>query len=101
MTISKKTKEALAAGEFVPARKLAQSTPGEALQDFRELKELSKTTLAKLAEISVSDLTAMENGKQEIDLKTARRLARVLGVHPALIVFVDWDFDDVVERKAI
>lgn len=77
--------------EFVKARVRCSVTPGESLKILRELEELSQNQLAKLSGITQSNISAFENGSKQIGRDTAIRLAKALKVHPAVILFSDYD----------
>jgi transcriptional regulator with XRE-family HTH domain len=56
-------------------------TFGERLRQFRELAKLSQSELAKRANIPQPIISAVESGRQKsVNLDTARRIARALGV---------------------
>ena len=55
--------------------------PGRVLHLQREQLELTLDELAKKTDIPKGNLSAMENGKRPIGLKTAKILAKALGVH--------------------
>ena len=54
--------------------------PGAALQGARLKEELSQVELAKLLQISQSDLSKMEHGKRTISKKMARKLGQILNI---------------------
>jgi len=54
---------------------------GERLHQFRELAKMSQSELAKRANIPQPIISAVESGRQKsVNLDTARRIARALGV---------------------
>jgi antitoxin component HigA of HigAB toxin-antitoxin module len=55
-------------------------SPGRVLHIQREQMELTLTALSKKTGIPTSNLSAMENGKRPIGLKTAKILAKALGI---------------------
>jgi transcriptional regulator with XRE-family HTH domain len=56
-------------------------TFGERLRQFRELAKLSQSELAKRADMPQPVISALEGGRQKsVNLDTARRIARALGV---------------------
>lgn len=93
MTIGKKVSEALKKGRFVQARSTVSLSPGASLRLCRELQELSQADLAALTGIAQSTLSALESGRIGIGVERARVLARALKVHPAVIVFPNWEVD--------
>jgi transcriptional regulator with XRE-family HTH domain len=91
MTIGKKVREILEKGSFSPARRYSKMTPGDSLRVMRDLQELSQNELANLCGIPQSTISAMESGRIKIGVERAKTLARALKIHPAVIVFADWD----------
>ncbi len=70
-------------------------TPGEALKMIRELQELSQNDLAELANMNQSNISAIENGSRQMGRERAMALAKALHVHPAVLLFPDFDMADV------
>jgi transcriptional regulator with XRE-family HTH domain len=81
--------------DFVRAKVQRSVTPGEMLRALRELQGLSQAELAKLTGISQSNLSAMETNARQIGRERALVLAKALKVHPAVILFPDFDISDV------
>jgi len=81
--------------DFVRAKVQRKLTPGEMLRTLRELQELTQQDLAKLTGISQSNLSAMETDARQIGRERALVLAKALKVHPAVILFPDFDINDV------
>jgi len=80
---------------LVPARVGVSINPGEMLRTIRELQELSQTDLAALTGIAQSNLSALETGSRELGRERALVLAKALRVHPAVLLFPDFDVSDV------
>ncbi len=83
MTMNKK--------EFVRAKVNRKITPGEMLRTLRELQEFTQKELADATGTSQSNISAMENDGSQIGREGALVLANVLKVHPAVILFPDFD----------
>lgn len=81
--------------EFTKAKVRHHMTPGEALKAIRELQELTQTELAEASGMAQSHISAMERGTTNIGCDRAMALAKVLHVHPAVILFPDFDLDMV------
>jgi len=81
--------------EFVCAKVNRLITPGEMLQTLRELQEFTQKDLAAQTGISQSNISAMENNVSQIGRDRALALAKVLKVHPAVILFPDFDIAQV------
>jgi transcriptional regulator with XRE-family HTH domain len=70
-------------------------TPGEMLRTIRELQELTQGELARLTGIAQSNLSALETGARELGRERALVLAKALKVHPAVLLFPDFDVSEV------
>ncbi len=81
--------------EFVRAKVNRKIIPGEMLRTVRELQELTQKELAAQTGISQSNISAMENDVSQIGRDRALALAKVLKVHPAVILFPDFDVAQV------
>jgi len=80
---------------FVKAKVHNAVTPGEALKMLRELQGLSQNDLAKLTGISQSNISALESGVKQMGRDRAITLAKALHVHPAVLLFPDFDASQV------
>ena len=89
MTMGKKVKQALDS-EFSPAKKRERLSQGEILRLIREKNELSQNDLAKAAGLTQATISSLENDRIGMGVERAKVLARVLNVHPAVLVFPDW-----------
>lgn len=58
----------------------ADKTPGKLLKAYRERAGLSVVELANIAGTKYPNISAMENDRRTIGLKTARKLGKVLNV---------------------
>ncbi len=81
--------------DFVKARVHAYLTPGEALKMLRELQGLTQIDLAKKTGISQSNISAMESNAKQMGRERAIILAKALKVHPAVLLFPDFDVERV------
>ena len=81
--------------EFRKAKKRVDVTVGESARIIRELQELSPNQLAELTGIPQSTISAIERDRVNLGVERAKVLARALKVHPAVLVFPNWD----VERE--
>ena len=81
--------------DFIKAKVHTSLTPGEALKMLRELQELSQNDLAKLTGISQSNISALESNARQMGRDRALTLAKALHVHPAVLLFPDFDIADV------
>jgi transcriptional regulator with XRE-family HTH domain len=81
--------------DFIPARVRVNVSPGEMLRTLRELQGLSQQALAELTELSQSNVSALETGARMMGRERALIFARALRVHPAVILFPDFDLSMV------
>ena len=90
MAIGKNVKSALN-GSFSPSKRRNAITPGESVQIARELLNLSQNQLSKSTGLPQSTISGIESGRIKLGVERAKILARALKVHPAVLVFSDWD----------
>jgi transcriptional regulator with XRE-family HTH domain len=81
---------------YRPSKTRLDMTPGDMVKTVRELQDLSQLDLAKAADIPQPTLSAIENGRVALGVERAERLARALRVHPAVLLWPNWD----IEREA-
>ena len=81
--------------DFVPARQRARVTSGEVIRILREKKEWTQQELARRSGISATNLSMLENDRIDIGKKRAQQLARAFGVHPAIIMFPEYESLDI------
>ena len=81
--------------DFLPAKKHIQLTTGDVIRIMRELMEWTQNELAERSGISATNISLLENDRVEIGKKRAESLARAFGIHPAIIMFPDYDADGI------
>lgn len=81
--------------DLVRAKINIKMTPGQMLRTLRELQELSQAELAEMSGMGQSNISALENETRQIGRERALALAIALKVHPAVILFPDFDLQDV------
>lgn len=86
--------------DFIKARVRVSVTPGDALRIVRETQELSQNQLAELTGISQSNISALENGSRQLGRERAIVFAKALNVHPAVLLFPDFDVNDELSKMA-
>ena len=79
--------------DFRKAKKRVDVSVGESVRIVRELQELSQNDLAAQSGIPQSTISAIENDRVNLGVERAKVLARVLRVHPSVLVFPGWDVD--------
>ena len=77
--------------EFRKAKRRVDVSVGESVRIVRELQELSQNELAAESGIPQSTISAIENNRVNLGVERAKVLARVLRVHPSVLVFPGWD----------
>ncbi len=77
--------------EYRPAKKRITISVGESVCIIRELQELSQNQLSQLTGIPQTSISAIENDRIRLGFERAKVLARVLKVHPGVIVFPGWE----------
>lgn len=81
--------------EFVAAKPHAGLTTGEVIRMLRELKGWTQTDLAELSGISSTNISLLENEKVKIGKRRAEQLARAFDVHPAIIMFPEYEAEEI------
>jgi len=66
--------------------------PGEMVKELRELKGWSQLDLAEVSGISQTNISAIENGRVTLGKERSIALAKSFNVHPASIMFSDYEF---------
>ena len=77
--------------DFVSAKPRAKLTSGEVITMLRELKGWTQAELAKRSGIKSSNLSLLENDRIEIGKKRVEQLAKTFDVHPAIIMFPEYE----------
>jgi len=75
------------------ARRHIEVSVGESVRIMRELQELSQNELSGRTGIPQSTISAIENDRVKLGVERAKVLARALRVHPAVLVFPNWDIE--------
>jgi transcriptional regulator with XRE-family HTH domain len=81
--------------EFVAARPHTPLTTPEVIRMLRELKGWTQKELSARSGINASNISLLENGRVEIGKKRAEQLAKAFGVHPAIIMFPEYESSDL------
>jgi transcriptional regulator with XRE-family HTH domain len=94
MTIERRAKRALRGG-FVRSKPFVKLTSGKMVRILREKNELTQSELARLANLTQATISSLESDRISLGVERARALARVLHVHPAVLLFPDWSEEDL------
>ncbi len=81
--------------DFIPAKQHAILTTGEVVKMLRELKGWTQEGLAKSCGINAKNISMLENNRLDIGKKRALQLATAFGVHPAIIMFPEYESDAI------
>lgn len=81
------------AKEYVKSKTRIGLNPGDALRIAREMLEWSQNDLAAKSGIPQSTLSGIESGRIKLGVERAKRLAQVLSIHPAVLLFPNWDMN--------
>jgi transcriptional regulator with XRE-family HTH domain len=83
--------------EFSNAKSYADLSTGEVIQMLRELKGWTQEELAKRCGITVTNISLLENGRVEIGKKRVLQLAKAFKVHPAIIMFPEYESKEIMK----
>jgi len=81
--------------EFIPAKPHATLTTGEVIRMLRDLKGWTQVELSKRSGISASNISLLENEKVDIGKKRAEQIARAFDIHPAIIMFPEYEGQEI------
>ena len=90
MTTGRKTKNALK-GRFSRAKSRVTLSTGNILAILREKNEFSQAQLAQLAGLTQATISSLESDRISLGVERAKALAKALHVHPAVLLFPDWE----------
>ena len=80
--------------KFHPARRHTLLTVGQSVRIAREFQELTQAALASRSGIAQATLSGIEHDRITLGVDRAKRLARALKVHPAVLLFPSWEESD-------
>lgn len=92
------TKRKSVQGNYVPARARVKLTPGDSVRIARELQEMTQAELAAASGISQPTISSIESGRATLGADRAEKLARALKVHPAVLLWPNWELEDAPAR---
>ena len=81
--------------QFVPAKSRAKLTTADVIRMLRELKGWTQEELSRRSGINAANISSLENGKVEIGKRRAEQLARAFDVHPAIIMFPEYESAEI------
>lgn len=80
---------------FATAKPHAQLSTGEVIFMLRELKGWTQEELARRSGINAVNISLLENEKVEIGKRRAEQLAEAFDVHPAIIMFPEYESEEI------
>jgi transcriptional regulator with XRE-family HTH domain len=78
----------------VPARGRVSLSPGDMVRVTRELQEMTQAELAGASGIAQGTISSIERGRVTFGAERAEKLARALKVHPAVLLWPNWEADE-------
>ncbi len=79
--------------KYVEARTRVALTPGDSVRIARELQEMTQAELAAASGIPQPTISSIESGRATLGAERAEKLAIALRVHPAVLLWPNWDAD--------
>jgi transcriptional regulator with XRE-family HTH domain len=80
---------------FGAAKSHTVLSTGEVIRLLRELKGWTQAELARKSGISATNISLLENEKVDIGKKRAEQLAKAFDVHPAIIMFPEYETKEI------
>jgi transcriptional regulator with XRE-family HTH domain len=80
---------------FGLAKAHAALSTGEVIRMLRELKGWTQADLAGRSGINVPNISLLENGRVDIGKRRAEQLAGAFDVHPAIIMFPEYEAREI------
>lgn len=93
MITGKKVKKAQRES-FSLSKQRVRLTTGEMLAILREKNELTQSQLAHSAGLTQATISSLEKNRISLGVNRAKALARILHVHPAVLLFPDWEEEE-------
>ena len=81
--------------KFIPAKPHTVLSTGEVIRLLRDLKGWTQAELARRSGISATNISLLENEKVEIGKRRAEQLAKTFDVHPAIIMFPEYEAKEI------
>jgi transcriptional regulator with XRE-family HTH domain len=81
---------------FVPAKARAKVTTADVIRMLRELKGWTQADLAARTGMDAANISMLENGRIEIGKRRAEQLAIAFKVHPAIIMFPEYEAKEML-----
>ena len=92
MTIGRRVRQGLK-DRFVRSRSVARLTTGRMLRVLREKHGWTQRELASRCGLAQATISSLENAVLRLGVERSKALARALHVHPAALLFPDWEVE--------
>ncbi|HSO36055.1 MAG TPA: helix-turn-helix transcriptional regulator [Labilithrix sp.] len=76
---------------YIAARSRVALSPGDSVRIARELQEMTQAELAAASGIPQGTISSLEKGRVTLGAERAEKLARALSVHPAVLLWPNWE----------
>ena len=86
--------------QYVQARVCVALTPADSVRLAWQLQEMTQAELAELTGVPQPTISGIESGRISLGAERAEKLARALKVHPAVLLWPNWDVDQEWKRAA-
>jgi transcriptional regulator with XRE-family HTH domain len=83
--------------KLVPAHPHLILSTGQVIRMLRELKGWTQEELAARCGISATNISFLENEKVDLLKKRAKQLAAAFDVHPAIIIFPEYEAKEIAK----
>jgi len=85
--------------EFVPTQHYIDITTGEVVRMLRVKMNWSQTELAQKSGLTNNNISLIEHDKVDIGKQRALALAKAFGVHPAIILFPEYEIGKLHTKR--
>ena len=85
---------------YVPGRTRVALAPGDSVRVARELQEMTQAELAAASGIPQPTISSIESGRVTLGAERAEKLARALRVHPAVLLWPNWNENAGAKRAS-
>ena len=86
------------AAKYVASRVRVALSPGDSVRVARELQEMTQAELAQASGIPQPTISSIESGRATLGAERAEKLARALRVHPAVLLWPNWEVESESKR---
>lgn len=74
---------------------------GASVRVAREMLEMSQNDLSRITGMSQATISGIEKNRIKLGVERAKVLAVALHVHPAVLLFPDWETEKKVVRREV